>query len=134
MNATAAPIRQGLVVFAKDKARVSAFYQRTLGLAVVECERTHDLLQGAGLEVVVHAIPKSAAKNIHISEPPQPREDTPFKPTFYVPDLDAVRTAVLATGGWLKAADKACHFRGATVLDGRHPEGNVVQFKQPDAG
>lgn len=122
------------MVFAKNKSRVSAFYQGTLGLAVVECERTHDLLQGAGLEVVVHAIPEPIAKDIHISDPPQPREDTPFKPTFCVPDLNAVRSAALATGGWLKAADQAWHFRGATVLDGRDPEGNVVQFKQPDAG
>ncbi len=29
-----------------------------------------------------------------------------------------------AAGAW--------HFRGATVLDGHDPEGNVVQFKQLD--
>jgi predicted enzyme related to lactoylglutathione lyase len=133
VNPNAAPIRQGLVVFAKNKDRVSAFYQHTLQLAVVENERSHDLLQGPGVEVVVHAIPAGMAKKIQIAQPPQPREDTPFKPTFYVPDLDAVRVAVQATGGWLKAADKAWHFRGATVLDGHDPEGNIVQFKQPDA-
>lgn len=133
MTASAAPTLQGLVVFAKDKARVSAFYQQTLLLAVVESERTHDLLQGAGVEVVVHAIPAGVAKAIHISQPPEPREDTPFKPTFVVSDLNAVRVAVEATGGWLKAANKAWHFRGATVLDGHDPEGNIVQFKQLDA-
>jgi predicted enzyme related to lactoylglutathione lyase len=133
VSTSTAPVQQGLVVFAKNKARVSAFYQRTLQLAVKESERSHDLLQGAGVEVVVHAIPAGIAKTITINQPPQPREDTPFKPTFYVPDLNAVRAAVEATGGWLKAADKAWHFRGATVLDGHDPEGNIVQFKQRDA-
>ncbi len=133
MSTSTAPVQQGLVVFAKNKARVSAFYQRTLQLAVKESERSHDLLQGAGVEVVVHAIPAGIAKTITINQAPQPREDTPFKPTFYVPDLNAVRAAVQATGGWLKAADRAWHFRGATVLDGHDPEGNIVQFKQRDA-
>jgi hypothetical protein len=59
-----------------------------------------------------------------------PREDTPFKPTFIVKDLAAVRAAVEATGGWLKPAEQAWHFRGTVVLDGHDPEGNVVQFKQ----
>ena len=134
MNKPSTPASQGLVVYAKDKARVSAFYQRTLLLAVVENEPTHDLLQGAGVEVVVHAIPAAHAKGIHINQPPQPRADTPFKPTFAVADLNTVRAAVEATGGWLKAAGEAWHFRGATVLDGHDPEGNIVQFKQADAG
>ena len=134
MNKLLTPASQGLVVYAKDKARVSAFYQRTLQLAVVESEPTHDLLQRAAVEVVVHAIPAAYAKGIHITQPPQPRADTAFKPTFAVADLNSLRAAVEATGGWLKAADKAWHFRGGTVLDGHDPEGNVVQFKQPDAG
>lgn len=125
--------QQGLVVFAKNKKRVSAFYQATLGLQVVESEPSHDLLRGPAHEVVVHAIPRRYAADIKLSRPPVPREDTPFKPTFLVPDLAAVRLAAARTGGSLKAAELAWHFRGCTVLDGWDPEGNVLQFKQPDA-
>jgi hypothetical protein len=122
--------KQTLVVFAKNKGRVSAFYQRTLGLAVAESEPSHDLLQGPGTEVVVHAIPRRYAADIRIGRPPVLREDTPFKPAFVVRSLAAVRAAALATGGGLKPAEGAWHFRGMTVLDGHDPEGNVVQFKQ----
>lgn len=123
---------QGCVVFAKNKQRVSAFYQQTLGLEVVESEPSHDLLRARGCELVIHAIPRKIASTIRIARPVQPRQDTPFKPTFVVPDLAAVRVAAERTGGHLKPLEGAWHFRGCTVLDGWDPEGNVVQFKQPD--
>jgi hypothetical protein len=44
--------QQGLVVFAKSKKKVSAFYQATLELAVEESDTSHDLLRGHGYEVV----------------------------------------------------------------------------------
>ena len=122
--------QQGLVVFAKDKKRVSAFYQRTLGLVAEESEPSHDLLRGPGYEVVVHAIPRRYATSIKIDKPPVPREDRPFKPTFVVKDLEVVRAAANETGGHLKPVQGAWHIRGYTVLDGWDPEGNIVQFKQ----
>jgi predicted enzyme related to lactoylglutathione lyase len=122
--------QQTLVVFAKNKRRVSAFYQRTLGLAVAESEPSHDLLQGRGTEVVVHSIPRRIAAGITIGRPPVLRQDSPFKPAFVVKSLAAVREVAAATGGGLKPAEGAWHFRGMTVLDGHDPEGNVVQFKQ----
>ncbi len=125
-----APIQQGLVVFAKNKKRVSAFYQQALGLQVIEEQSSHDLLCGDGIEIVIHAIPKKIAAEIQIAKPPVARQDTPLKPTFYVPDLEAVRAPAEATGGFLKPAEGAWSIRGATVLDGWDPEGNVVQFKQ----
>jgi hypothetical protein len=123
---------QGLVVFAKRKKRVSAFYQQTLDLELVESDRSHDLLRGHGLEVVVHTIPPRIAKNIEVSEPPVLRQETPLKPTFVVASLASVRASAEATGGGLKPESGAWHFRGHTVLDGWDPEGNVVQFKQAD--
>ena len=124
--------QQGLVVFAKNKKRVSAFFQETLSLLVEESERSHDLLRGNGYEVVVHSIPRKFAAGIKIARPAEPREDTPFKPTFVVANLEAVRAATEKTGGYLKPAKVAWHFRRCTVLDGWDPEGNVVQFKQRD--
>ncbi len=126
-------LQPGLVVFAKNKARVSAFYQQTLGLAVVESESSHDLLRGPGVEVVVHSIPRKVAAGISITTPPTLRDETPFKPTFVVPSLAQVRVAAEATGGGLKPEAGAWHFRGHVVLDGHDPEGNIVQFKQAEA-
>ncbi len=127
-------IRQTLVVFAKNKKRVSAFYRETLGLQAVEEDPSHDLLQGPGVELVIHSIPKQYAEEIKITRPPQVREESSFKPAFLVPDLEAVRRAAEATGGFLRPQESAWTFRGATVLDGWDPEGNVVQFRQLDAG
>jgi hypothetical protein len=90
---------QGLVVFAKRKKRVSAFYQQTLDLELVESDCSHDLLRGHGLEVVVHTIPPRIAKNIEVNEPPVLRQETPLKPTFVVASLAAVRSSAEATGG-----------------------------------
>lgn len=124
--------QQGLVVFAKNKKRVSAFYQETLRLSVKESEPSHDLLVGHGYEIVVHTIPRRYATDIKITKPPVPRENTPLKPTFVVRSLKAVRQAAEVTGGYLKPEAGAWHFRGCTVLDGWDPEGNLVQFKERD--
>lgn len=128
-RAPATPI-QSLVIFAKNKKRVSAFYRRTLGLSASEEQPSHDLLVGPGIELVIHAIPRQYATDIVITRPPQVREDTPLKPVFVVPDLDAVRAAAKAAGGFLKPAEAAWEIRGHTVLDGWDPEGNVLQFRQ----
>jgi len=102
-------------------------------LQVFEDSASAEVLRGHGLEVVVHAIPAKIAADIEITKPRSVREDTPIKPTFVVASLAVVRVAAQETGGFLKPAKGAWHFRGATVLDGHDPEGNVVQFKQPDA-
>jgi predicted enzyme related to lactoylglutathione lyase len=125
--------QQGVVLFAKNKKRVSAFYQECLGLRAVESEPSHDLLRGDTYEIVVHAIPRKIAADIAIATPPVPRTQAVFKPTFVVRSLDKVRVAAERTGGSLKPASGAWHFRGCTVLDGQDPEGNQVQFKQRDA-
>ena len=124
--------QQGLVVFAKNKQRVSAFYQQTLDLAIIESDSSHDLLRNNVYEVVIHAIPKKYAAGITIATPPEPRDETPMKPTFVVGSLAHVRSAAEATGGHLKPEAGAWHFRGHIVLDGWDPEGNIVQFKQAE--
>ena len=122
--------RQGCVVFAKNRMRVSAFYQQTLELNVEECEPSHDLLRDAGCEVVVHSIPREHAATIEFVTPVEPREVTPFKPTFVVHSLEAVRVAAARTGGYLKPIEHAWRWRDFIVLDGWDPEGNIVQFKE----
>ena len=124
--------QQGLVVFAKIKKRVSAFYQQTLDLDLAETGTSHDLLRGHGYEVVVHTIPRKYAARMTITKPPVPRQESPFKPTFVVVSIEAVRSAAQATGGYLRPDSGAWHFRGHVVIDGWDPEGNIVQFKQAE--
>jgi predicted enzyme related to lactoylglutathione lyase len=95
--------QQGLVLFAKSKKRVSAFYQKTLGLRVVGGEPSHDLLRGDGYEIIVHAIPRKIAAGITIAKPPVPRANGAIKPTFVVKSLEEVRAAAAQTGGRLRS-------------------------------
>jgi predicted enzyme related to lactoylglutathione lyase len=123
---------QGLCIFAKNVKQVSLFYQQALGLKVQASDKTHDLLVGQDHEVVVHAISKAYAQSIEIESPPKCRDDAAMKPTFVVDDLEVVRAAAKANGGYLKPMKQAWRIRGYVVLDGWDPEGNVVQFKQVD--
>jgi predicted enzyme related to lactoylglutathione lyase len=123
---------QALCIFAKNVEQVSLFYQQALGLKVQASDKTHDLLVGQNHEVVVHAISKAYAESIKIESPPIKRDDVALKPIFVVDDLELVRTAAKATGGYLKPLKQAWRFRGFIVLDGCDPEGNVIQFKQID--
>lgn len=125
---------QSLVIYAKDKARVSAFYRETLGLTAEEEQPSHDLLTGPGIDIVVHTIPPAYSADIHIATPPALREDTPLKPSFQVANLAATRAAAERSGGGLSSPERAWHYRGQTVLDGYDPEGNVVQFRQVGGG
>ena len=123
---------QALCVFAKKIEKVSLFYQQALGLKVEVSDKSHDLLVGQNYEVVVHAISKAYAQSIEIESPPKRRDDVALKPTFVVDDLEVVRAAAKANGGFLKPIKQAWRIRGFIVLDGCDPEGNVIQFKQLD--
>lgn len=124
---------QGLCIFAKNVNQVSSFYQQALGLKVQVSDRTHDLLVGQNVELVIHAISKAYADSIKIESPPLLREDVALKPTFVVDDLAQVRSAAKSNGGYLKPIKQAWRIRGYVVLDGCDPEGNVIQFKQVDS-
>jgi len=124
------PAPHGLVIYACNKAQVTAFYQRTLGLQLRASHDSHDLLEGPGLSLVIHAMPAAIAQEISITAPPALREDTAIKPMFMVADLAIVRREAEATGGGLQPDSRAWQMNGHTVLDGWDPEGNIVQFQQ----
>lgn len=125
-----ARLAQSLVIYAKNKRRVSAFYQAVAGFSVVESETSHDLLSGPCGELVVHAIPKAIAADITITRPPALREDGAIKPVLPVADLDAARLAARKAGGGIRGAEATWAWRGSLQVSGWDPEGNVVQFTQ----
>lgn len=125
--------RCGVVLFAKDLARLADFYARVLELRDVERGDGYVVLHGDGIEVVVLQIPPAIAADIEITSPPEVRESTPIKPAFLVTDLATLRARITAAGGRLAPAERVFRFRGELVLDGVDPEGNVVQFRAIEA-
>jgi len=123
-------MKNGIVIFAKNIRQMSVFYQETLNLTVTEQAKSHEVLTNQSIEVVIHGIPAKQAASITIEAPPVLRSTTAMKPAFRVEDLKTVRESAIRCGGHLKPLKAAWKIRGALVLDGNDPEGNVIQFKQ----
>lgn len=121
------------VVYAKDLAVVAEFYERVLELARVEEAPSFVLLGGNGFELSVVAMPAELAAEVVVAKPPAPREETPIKLSFLVPDIENRRKVVVSAGGSLKATEAAWSWRGEMHLDGADPEGNVFQLRQVGA-
>jgi catechol-2,3-dioxygenase len=122
--------RSGLVIFAKDLQRVADFYMKTLTLQVVEQDESYIVLHAEGIEIVVLQIRPEISAGITISDPPEVREGTPFKPAFIVDSFSDIREIIVEAGGTLQPMQAAWQFQNTLVLDGTDPEGNVVQFRQ----
>lgn len=124
--------RAGAVLYAKDMERIAAFYKSVLGLRRVGGDDEHTVLESPAFQLVVLGIPRHIAANIEIAVPPVRRERSPVKLVFYVPSLLDVRTAIESSGGVMNPATTEWQFEGCIVCDGMDPEGNVVQFRQPN--
>jgi enamine deaminase RidA (YjgF/YER057c/UK114 family) len=124
----------GAVIFAKDMARVAAFYQQVCGLQPGGGDASHAVLLAGDSQLIVHAIPAAYAQDIVIVQPPQRREDTPIKPVFAVASLAAARAYAAALGGVLDPVAREWAFtrqgQTRTMCDGHDPEGNVFQLWQ----
>jgi catechol 2,3-dioxygenase-like lactoylglutathione lyase family enzyme len=116
------------VLYAKDLARVSAFYEALLGLDVVHAEADHVILESSTYQLVVVAIPDDIARDIEISTPPELRTETPIKLAFTVASIEDSRARAATLGGGIGTS--AWEWAGHLVCDGYDPEGNVVQFRE----
>jgi predicted enzyme related to lactoylglutathione lyase len=123
-------ISAGAVLYAKDIARISAFYATVAGLAETQRERDFIVFENAGFQFVVVAVPERIAATIAIADPPRRREETPIKLIFAVPDLDAARRIVADGGGAMNPPDREWKFGAWRVCDGHDPEGNVFQLRE----
>jgi len=118
------------VIFAKDVERLSRFYEEALSATVTESETSHVVLSTDTFDVVIHAIPKAVANTITIETPAVPRSSSAIKPAFVVDSLERLSGVCDEHDAFLKPVTSAWSIRGARVLDGHDPEGNVVQFKE----
>ena len=122
--------RPGAVIYAKNIARVSAFYTGVFGFDVTHSEDAHVVLESPLFQLIIVAIPANIAASIELASPPIRRTDTPIKLAFFVASIRAARVAASRLGGELNGADREWQFDGCTVCDGHDPEGNVVQFRE----
>ena len=119
------------VVYVKDLARMTAFYERCFGLAVADVDRERFcVLAGNDWELSLVAAPDAIAAQIAISDPPARRTDSPTKLAFEVQAIEGLRSLVAGLGGQLDPPDSAWTFHAYRHLDCLDPEGNVLQLRQ----
>ncbi len=115
------PFAAGAVVYAKNVSTLCAFYSGVTGLRVTHTEPDHVVLESHGFQLVVVAVPAHLAASIHVSSPPQRREETAIKLVLPVPSIAAARTAALSLGGELNVAEREWEFQGCRVLRRSRP-------------
>jgi predicted enzyme related to lactoylglutathione lyase len=123
------PLPAGILVYAKDTARLADFYRALLGLVEVHRGEGLVVLRSPGFEMVVHGISAHIATQITISDPPELREEAAMKFFVPVPDLDAAAATALSLGG--RVFDEQWQGHDFLVRNGHDPEGNIFQLRQP---
>jgi catechol 2,3-dioxygenase-like lactoylglutathione lyase family enzyme len=123
-----------VILFAKDVARLGAFYRDVLGFAAVETGHEAAewmLLETGGAELALHRVPDPWNAGIEITDPPSVRHASPHKPVFVVDDLRAIRDRLLARG--VVALDTGPANPPGELLrcDFVDLEGNVFQISGP---
>lgn len=120
----------GAVIFAKDVARLAAFYEQIFSLAVKYATPDKVILETSSLLLVIHAIPADVASSINITEPPLMRENCALKLILPVQSLAETRAKAHALGGGLAPEAMEWSAGNFNACDGFDPEGNVLQFRE----
>jgi predicted enzyme related to lactoylglutathione lyase len=121
------PASAGALIYAKDLARLSSFYQQVLGMKLLHADHDHHVIESADMQLIIHAIPSQIAATIDIASPPEPREEQAIKLFFTVPSL--VQAAAVASGLGGALFGDAYSGPGFSVSNGYDPEGNVFQVR-----
>ena len=106
--------KPGAVLYAKDVARVRAFYEHALG-QVVDVGADHVVLEAAAFQLVIIEIPRALAASVAIDDPPRRRTETPIKLVFPVGRIAKTRDAALRSGGELNPPEREWDFNGLQV-------------------
>lgn len=123
------PARTGAVLYARNLAPMSAFYQGLLGMRVLHSGAMHQVIESPDMQLVLHAIVPPADNTAPAgTEPPVPRADQAVKLFFTVPSLaDAERQAV-ALGG--RVFGEVYPGPGIRMRNACDPEGNILQLRE----
>jgi predicted enzyme related to lactoylglutathione lyase len=123
-------ISAGVVLYAKNLPRVSAFYAAVLGLRVTESESYHVVLESASYQLSVVEMPSHLVGPIRSTDSLSGRRETALKLVFVVPSISDARPLVTAHGGQLLPPAREWRFQDWIVCDGQDPEGNVLQLRE----
>lgn len=122
------PARAGLFVYAKDSEGIATFYESVAGMTRLHMSDELIVLQSPDIQLLVHKIPETMAKDIVISSPPEKREKTALKFFFTVPSLAKARTIASRLGG--DVFNENWCGPGFVVCNAIDPEGNVFQVRE----
>ncbi len=118
------------VLFAKDQARVAAFYRDALGLPCQTSSTDHTTLACGSFDLIIHQIPTPIAASITITVPPSRRETGAIRLDFTIKSVARARSIAASLGGQVDDAPPAWAAPGAIVRLGYDPEGNVFLVKE----
>jgi hypothetical protein len=126
------PIRPkpSTVIFAKNVVQLARFYQEVVGMTEALQDKHHVVLDAEHFQLVIHGIPEQIAAQIHITVPPEVREDTAIKPCLPVDSIEQARLKAQELGGLIGPKAKEWEARDFRACDGHDPEGNVFQVRE----
>lgn len=120
-----------VVLFVDDVRRMAQFYRDVAHMVVVHEEAGHAVLEAAGMQLVVHALPPGVSNGPSAHQPVEVREDSYWKLCLPVERIASARIAAAAHGGSIASTDREWVARGFRACDGHDPEGNVIQVREP---
>ncbi|NQE50503.1 hypothetical protein RB25_17510 [Herbaspirillum rubrisubalbicans] len=122
--------KAGAVLFAKDVARLAAFYAQVLAVVPKHAHAEKVVIEAEDFLLVIHAIAQDVATKVEISTPPVLRENVPVKLFLPVRSLKQARLSAQQLGGGMKPVEAEWSGPDFRACDGFDPEGNVVQFRE----
>ena len=122
------PASAGVLIYAKDLTGLAHFYEQVLGMK--ELHRTAEIvvLESEALQLVIHAIPAAIAAQVHISNPPQRRENVALKFFVTVSSLADAQKLTASLGG--QVFEDSWNGPGFVVRNAMDCEGNVFQLRE----
>ena len=122
------PARAGLLIYAKNLASLSRFYEELLSLRILTADGERVVAGNDDVQLVIHAIPAHIAAQITISSPPEPRAEQALKPFFTVASLAVAEEQAREFGGFVFGP--TWEGPGFVVRQACDPEGNIIQLRQ----
>ena len=122
------PAAAGVLLYAKNLDALAHFYEQVLGMQELHRSAEIIVLESSVLQIVIHAIPAAIAAQVHISTPPQRRENVALKFFVTVPSMAQAQEAATRLGG--QVFDESWQGPGFVVRNAMDCEGNVFQLRE----
>jgi predicted enzyme related to lactoylglutathione lyase len=118
------------VLFAKDHARLAAFYRDALGFVFTGGDEDHSVLNCSGFDLIVHQIPKHLLDEPKVEGVPTPRKHGAFRLNVPVDSIETARSRAASLGGQVDDVPPPWAAPDGNIYLGHDPEGNVFKLSQ----